>query len=55
MVIMMMMMIVIIMKEKKEIPYKKAFEGHRVHSGYKTLSLNPAIRGWVTSVSNTSI
>jgi hypothetical protein len=28
-------------KEKKEIPYKRACEGHRVHGGYTDLSLNP--------------
>ena len=26
---------------KKEIPYKRACEGHRVHGGYTILSLNP--------------
>jgi hypothetical protein len=40
-------------KEKKEIPYKRAFKGHRVHNGYTVLSLNPKMRGWVTSVSST--
>jgi hypothetical protein len=42
-------------KKKKEIPYKRTFEGHRVHNGYTILSLNPKMIGWVTSVSNTRI
>ena len=41
-----------LLERKKEIPYKRAFEGHRVHSGYTFLSLKPKMKGWVTSVSN---
>jgi len=35
--------------EKKEIPYKRACEGHRVHSGYTVLSLNPIPGGKITN------
>ncbi len=39
---------------KKKIPYKRAFEGRRVHSGYKVLSLNPKCEGVWFNSSNTS-
>ena len=34
---------------KKEIPYKRACEGHRVHGGYTIISLNPILGGKLTS------
>ena len=32
-------------RKKKEIPHKRAFKGHRVHSGYTVLPLNPKCEG----------
>ncbi len=42
------------LERKKEIPYKSAFEGDRVHSGYTVLSLNPKCEGIGINSSNTS-
>ncbi len=41
-------------KEKKEIPYERAFEGHRVHNGYAVLSLNLGCEGVGINSINTS-
>ena len=36
-------------KRKREIPHKRACEGHRVHNGYTVLSLNPTPGGKITN------
>ena len=42
------------LEKRKKIPFKRVFKGHRINSGYAILSLNTKMRGWATSVSNTS-
>ncbi len=39
----------VIVERKKEIPYKRACKGHRVHDGYTVLSLNQIPGGKLTN------
>ena len=45
--------IVVLKERKKEIPYMRAFEGHRVHRGCAVLSLNPKCEGVGINSGNT--